>query len=60
LGDLAGWLTPYERFWRGRLTALGGHLAWGWSAAEAMRELGGVRAQLIGTVKPPQRAANRS
>ncbi|WP_456843882.1 ArsR/SmtB family transcription factor [Cellulomonas sp. P5_C6] len=23
LGDLAGWLTPYERFWRGRLTALG-------------------------------------
>ena len=26
LGDLADWLTPYERFWRGRLTALGGVL----------------------------------
>jgi len=23
LGDLAAWLTPYERFWRGRMTALG-------------------------------------
>ena len=26
LGDLADWLTPYERFWRGRLVALGGVL----------------------------------
>ena len=26
LADLAGWLTPYERFWRGRLSALGGVL----------------------------------
>jgi hypothetical protein len=33
---------------KGRITALGGHLAWGWSAAEAMRELGGLRAQLGG------------
>ncbi|GAA4455469.1 ArsR/SmtB family transcription factor [Phytohabitans houttuyneae] len=23
LADLAGWLSPYERFWRDRLTALG-------------------------------------
>src|SRR4051794_38272301 len=23
LEELADWLTPYERFWRGRLTALG-------------------------------------
>lgn len=26
LADLASWMTPYERFWRGRLTALGGVL----------------------------------
>ena len=26
LGDLADWLTPYERFWRGRLTTLSGVL----------------------------------
>lgn len=24
--DLIDWLTPYERFWRGRMTALGGVL----------------------------------
>lgn len=26
LADLVGWLTPYERFWRDRMTALGGVL----------------------------------
>ena len=26
LGQLADWLTPYERFWRGRLAELGGLL----------------------------------
>jgi hypothetical protein len=31
---------------KGDLTALGGHLAWGWSTAEAMRELRGVRTLL--------------
>ena len=28
---------------KGDLAGLGGHLAWGWSAAQAMRELDGVR-----------------
>lgn len=48
-----GWLPSFAALpaaetptLKARFTALGGHLAWGWSAAEAMRELGGIRDQL--------------
>ena len=51
-----GWLPSFAALpaaekasLKARFTALGGHLAWGWSAAEAMRELGGLRDQLGGS-----------
>ena len=47
--------TPKARF-----TALGGHLAWGWSVAEVMRELTGLRDQLSANAGSPQTAANQS
>lgn len=56
LASHMGWLPRFaalpkaeKETLKTRFTALGGHLAWGWSAAEAIRELGGVRAQLSGS-----------
>ena len=39
---------------KGDLAGLGGHLAWGWSAAQAMRELDGVRVLLSKAGEKPQ------